>query len=214
MKRENLDDHLMHFYSSRAPAPDTTDRLLALAAHGQTNRRRAPRTWTTRKALALTALIALVVVGGTLLVTLPRSERPDRDNDRAPNLASQTPETIPSAAPPPTTMTPPTRLVAVKFHYDGCPISAAAETHFAAMREKYANESVLFTTLDITDYARQRQSLSLAKALGIECVYEDGQSGSGTLKLVDVQRHEVLATAAEGREIERWEDALAHAVTP
>jgi hypothetical protein len=211
VKRENLDDHLVRFYSERSPSPDTTDRLLALTASDMTTQQSTPRRWSTQSMLAVAAVVVVGVVSASLLVKPPTDDHTGSSTVRLPSTATESTATPGTASGAVTTQT---RLVAVKFHYDGCPMSAAAETHFAAMRDKYANESVIFTTLNITDEARKRESMTLAKTLGIECVYEDGQCESGTLKLVDFQRHEVLAIATDGNEVERWKSALAHAVTP
>ncbi len=210
MNRRNLQDHLSSYYADCSLAPDKTERLAALAEADlgmtTTSDTNAAR-WSTRSMLGLAASVAIIASGLTMLaLESNRSTPSDKPPVRADGAAGaqQEPHLIGLNSHAP-------RLVAVKFQVDGCPLSEAVEAKFVEMRERFGKREVLFCRLNISTTTRQQQSRYLAETLGIDCVY-DGPCRSGTLVLVDREKHELVAVATDATGVAKWESALARAL--
>ena len=98
----------------------------------------------------------------------------------------------------PAEASPTPRLVAVQIHADWCARSPEVAPIFADLLTEYGNAPVLFVTFDITDDVRRKQARLLGESLGIPQAFEEPFE-SGMIKLIDRERHTVLA-AITGRE--------------
>lgn len=83
-------------------------------------------------------------------------------------------------------------LVAVKFHYDGCPFSQDTQPVYEELKERFATQ-VAFQLFNITDEEQILESRKHADELGVEWLCERGMN-SGLICLVKPKTHEVVAT--------------------
>lgn len=85
-------------------------------------------------------------------------------------------------------------VIAVRFHHDMCPFCKGLKPIFAGLPEEFADESVLFVTLDMSSAASQRQAGRLVAALGIESLWTGDLSKIGTITFVDGTSRRVLSS--------------------
>lgn len=92
------------------------------------------------------------------------------------------------------------KLVAVKFHYDGCPFSKDTQPVYEELKERFASK-VAFELFNITDEEQIRESKKYASELGVEWLCERSMN-SGLICLVKPKTREVVATLRSSREKE------------
>lgn len=182
MSHENLKDRLARHYGDQALESSKVQSLLAMvqvsvAAESRPVIRRLP--WFGfGTAVGLAASLVFLFVGRVAPV------------DSQPDVADDLP-----------------RYALVKFHYNGCPISASTAPVLAKMQNEYGG-AVMILTLNITNSEAKEISRNYAAKLGMAWLC--GQDvKSGMIKLVDRTKHEVLATLTEKDDAPRLEDALA-----
>ncbi len=192
MNQKNLKDHLVAFYGDRLPPRDTASRMKALARIDAAQPTRSephralgsPSLWL--RGYAVAATLALCVLGAYLVRT---------GSGSAPSLGNE----------------PRPNLVAVGVFADWCGRCPTIEPLFAQLADKYDNQPILFISLDITDQNKQLRGRYLARSLGIEWIF-DGKLESGMIRLLDRERHEVLATLVDSREMPTLVSAFAQAL--
>lgn len=192
MNHKNLKDHLAAFYGEQMPRQETASRMKALAQidavqPNLSDPRSAPASlsiWL--RGYAAAATLALCVLGFYLLRADVASDR-SRSDEARPNL------------------------VAVGVFADWCGRCPMIEPLFAELADKYSNQPILFISLDITDEKKQRRARQAARSLGIEWIY-DRKLESGMIKILDRERHTVLATLVESQEMPQLVSALDQAL--
>lgn len=207
MSEKNLRDHLVGFYAGQSLPSGTATRLRSLARVDIADAQGAGRgAGHLSKVLCGLAACAAVLVLATVYYVFQDRRTPDGMADRQRSTGvrgtTQSPSDDATAFP---------KLVAVKIHADWCARSPTIAPIFAELSEKYANQPVLFVTLDITDEKKRQQARYLAAALGIAWIYDESFE-SGTIKLLDREQGEVLAILTNSEQVPRMVSALAQAL--
>ena len=206
MTNKSFRNELAGYYSEQSLPAGSAERLVALARVGRPPGRPIP----TRRTLLswgqlvgrTAACLALLSVG----VFLGRSmEQPAVTEPMVEHGSNNPPKFVESAESALGRNGP--RFVAVNFHIDGCPLSAATANAFAELETKYAEKPLLFARYDMTSSARRDQSQKLASCLDIGWIYE-GSFQSGMIKLIDRKTGKVLATMTDRKQLEEMECAL------
>ncbi len=196
MSAPNLKEQLMEYYSARQLSPEPAERLVRVAG-SDTN----PRGFGGLRSLRLgvAACIGLLAVSVTLQIA-QLTRRPG-ETIEAP-VADRSPQkkNVSKAVDFP-------RLVAVKFHMDGCPFSAETAPAFTELFDKYGNRAIVFAKYDMTDEDALKHSRMLARELGIDWTYK-GQFQSGLIEVVDRERGEIVASLSRRAELPELERVL------
>jgi thiol-disulfide isomerase/thioredoxin len=205
MSTRTLKDHLVEHYGGMDLPPQVVRRLGALAdAEGEADvsHKLALRSRWTPVGVAV-CIVLLATSVGLQVYQIARRPAALLVQRPAEPVSGWRAEPVDSGGAP--------RLVAVKFHIDGCPYAAETAPLFAALIDKYAEKPVVFAKYDMTTPARMAQSKNLARALGVEWLYE-GAYQSGMIELVDRESGQVLAKVTKRNELETIEQALDQAL--
>lgn len=83
-------------------------------------------------------------------------------------------------------------VIAVKFHADWCGACKAMASDVKALPGEFeGNQNIRFYTFDLTSEDTKKESLKLAKDLGIDDIYKDNQK-TGFMLVIDANSKEVL----------------------
>lgn len=205
MNRDHLDNALAGFYEARRPAPDRALRLVDLAmaetaAPRPFARIAGPLTWGIAAALLLasTAVVAYRVGKASAPAARP--------------VYIQPAQTV--AAPRKNDSVQP-KLILVRAHADWCPRCPTIAPIFADLTRKYANEPILFITLDITSPETRQQAWMMADSLGVlNLIGQPGDNGRrrvepGVIQLIDRDVSAVLAEIRTTDDQPQFEQRLA-----
>lgn len=203
MSRDKLSQSVAEFYAAQRAAPASAQRLLALASAARGRRRTTPAAWS-------------VAAGLVLAVTAGLAYRAGRAHAPPPRTVVIQPSRTVSAPQTRETMQP--RLILVRTHADWCPRCPSIAPIFADLTRKYANEPILFITLDITTPETRQQAWMMARSLGVfDLLGQHASNGRmsvepGMIQLFDRESSAVLARLRSTDDQPEFEQTLAHAL--
>lgn len=84
-------------------------------------------------------------------------------------------------------------IIAVRIRHDACPLCRRLDPRFPDIIREFADASVLFVTLDMTDESSQTQAALLTGALGLEGVWTGDLSKLGSVTIMDGKNKQIIA---------------------
>lgn len=213
MSEEQVNDGVRRFYGGVGPSAELSQRLVALAR--MTPSGPLARLRQSRLAAPLYCAAALAAAVGLFAAFRAGYSRGEFDAWRSlrPISIDLAPASEPSASRP---FARP-RLIVARVHADWCPRSPSIQPIYDELTAKYADEPILFVTLDITSPASRRQAVYLANALGlgdllaqnIDKAFLRYRMEPGMIELIDTEAPAILAAVRVRDELPALEVALA-----
>lgn len=84
-------------------------------------------------------------------------------------------------------------VVGILFYADWCGSCKTLDPKIETVKQEFADDSILFTRVDLTDDFTKQQSAYLAAMLGLEEVYAQNNAKTGFMLLVNRESGQVLS---------------------
>jgi thiol-disulfide isomerase/thioredoxin len=214
--RKRLEEKLAEYYGQKSPPQSSVERLVRDACDAGAT---APGHGSPSRAASARFGVVGLVAAFALLAALPAyymGVRAGRDGAASASALPPAKPATGSAPAAPPTLKP--RLVLARIHADWCPRSPTIAPLFQELLDRYGNDAVMVVTLDITSPQTRRQAMLLADSLGIVGQIGIAYDGDmvklepGMIRLIDRDKHDVMATLRSVDERPDFERTLALAL--